>query len=235
MKSKGQGIEAITVPRKKLAEAEKVRYRVYSTPTEFTAVIAESALMAVKVSGIAKPHKIVRDLPTEGIAVESRKMTQVDTVVLNTNAATPVKKLVARIDDVVESKVDFKPMNIGDLQHKGVHRARILSPEMVSEIIEQHARVAMAGADAPKPAPAEVKPEAPVPAAPVTEEVAPSPATTNQPAVAEPVPEPEPQDSIEDRITQMAGEILPSAEEVRAGPQEEPNLSPEEVEKLLNG
>ncbi|MEJ0010116.1 MAG: hypothetical protein WDN72_06160 [Alphaproteobacteria bacterium] len=46
-----QELEAITVRRARVADAGKVRYRVYSTPTEFIAVIAESALMAVKVAG----------------------------------------------------------------------------------------------------------------------------------------------------------------------------------------
>jgi hypothetical protein len=63
MKSKPTGIESIAIRRAVIADSDKVRYRVYSSPTEFIAVIAESALMAVKVSGISKPHKIVRDLP----------------------------------------------------------------------------------------------------------------------------------------------------------------------------
>ncbi|MFZ4540357.1 MAG: hypothetical protein ACOYNL_00925 [Rickettsiales bacterium] len=209
MKSKPQGIEALTIRRAAVADADKVRYRVYSTPAEFIAVIAESALMAVKVSGIPKPHKIVRDLPTEGITVNARKMAAMDAnavrVSLQTHYTEQKKQLVVDIKtpetpEHIKAAL-FRPMNIGDLQHKGQTRARILPPEMVNEIIEKHTKATM-------------------PTLPTTQQ--------EQPTLAEAPPEP-PLDPKE-RLMQMA-------QEMPASPSEPPNkeLSPEEVEKLLNG
>ena len=162
MKPKQQAIEALTVRRAVVADADKVRYRVYSTPTEFIAVIAESALMAVKVSGIAKPHKIVRDLPTEGIAIEAKKMAVRDAGLARVSIGTkqseaPLSRLVAEIPtlDPSAKASSFKPMHIGDLQRGGPARARILPPEMLTEIIEQHSKSSL-------PPPPADEPSAPV-------------------------------------------------------------------------
>jgi hypothetical protein len=159
MKSKPTGIESIAIRRAVIADSDKVRYRVYSSPTEFIAVIAESALMAVKVSGISKPHKIVRDLPTEGIAIEAKKMASIDPnalrITLPTEKTESEKQLVAQLgaerNMEKEKQESFKAMNIADLQNKGGPRARILPPEMLSEIIEQHTRATMPQAASPEP------------------------------------------------------------------------------------
>jgi hypothetical protein len=50
-----------------------------------------------------------------------------------------------------EKQESFKAMNIADLQNKGGPRARILPPEMLSEIIEQHTRTTMPQAASPEP------------------------------------------------------------------------------------
>jgi hypothetical protein len=216
MKSKPTVIEAITLRRATIADTDKVRYRVYSTPTEFIAVIAESALMAVKVAGIRKPHKIVRDLPTEGVAIEAKKMAAIDTAAAR--IAMPVKKtdkpeqLSAELKPVDPNLIQtlFRPMNIGDLQAKGISRARILPPELLSEIIEQHARSTMPQAPvAPPPAPVQQVPE---------------------PAPVSPVP-PEPEPTPQERIVEMAKDVVPPAPE----PEGDVELSAEEVAKLLNG
>ena len=214
MKSKHSEIEAITIRRATLADTDKVRYRVYSSPTEFIAVIAESALMAVKVSGIRKPHKIVRDLPTEGVAIEAKKMAAVDHAAAR--IALPVKqlekseKLIAPVKEMDPNarQALFKPMTIGDLRSKGQVRARILPPELLNEILEQHAKAA-------------TPPIAP-PAAPEPGAVMPEPFTP--PAPAPVVPELSPQE----RILEMTKD-LPKAE-----PEAERELTPEEVEALLN-
>ena len=219
MKSKHSGIEAITIRRASIADTDKVRYRVYSTPTEFIAVIAESALMAVKVSGIRKPHKIVRDLPTEGVAIEAKKMAAIDTAAAR--ISLPVKKFerpdqlnaeLKPVDPNLKQSL-FRPMNISDLQAKGIGRARILPPELLNEIIEQHAKAAMPQAPAAPPVPVQ---EAPVPVA--------------VPFV-EPAPVAPPELTQQDRIYEMAKDVVPPAAE----PEGEVVLSPEEVAKLLNG
>lgn len=216
MKSKPTGIEAITIRRAIIADTDKVRYRVYSTATDFIAVIAESALMAVKVSGIKKPHKIVRDLPTEGVAIEAKKMAAIDTAAAR--IAMPVKRIekpeqlsaeLKAIDPNLKQSL-FKPMTISDLQAKGIGRARILPPELLNEIIEQHAKATM--------------PQAPVPPPPAPVQEAPPPAP-------EPMALPEPELSQQERIVEMAKDVVPPAPE----PEGNVELSAEEVAKLLNG
>ncbi|MES2984778.1 MAG: hypothetical protein V4735_06305 [Pseudomonadota bacterium] len=213
LKSPAQGIESIAVRRATVTDADKVRYRVYSTPSEFIAVIAESALMAVRVSGVKKPHKIVRDLPTEGIAVEARKMAAVqpsdERISIPTTRKAGNGSLTTEMAPQNEVKASlFQPMAIGDLQGNGLKRARILPPELISQIIEDHAKSVAATvaqveaiAEAPRPAP----------------------------------PEPVPEESLstEEKITRMAAEMFPS--ESAAPIDADVKLSPEEVEKLLHG
>jgi len=215
MKQTPKGMEALTIRRAVVADADKVRYRVYSSPTEFIAVIAESALMAVKVSGVTKPHKIVRDLPTQGITIGAQKMAVRDAGLARVAMTTkqpdaPLSRLVAEIatQDPAAKTSAFKPMQIGDLQRGGSVRARILPPEMLNEIIEQHSKATLP----PQPV------DEPIAATPALEHIVQLP--------------PVPQTTTEERVMQMAEEMLPSAAVT-----DEPNsvLSPEEVEKLLNG
>lgn len=213
MKSK-QGIESITVRRANIADADKVRYRVYSTATDFIAVIAESALMAVKVSGVKKPHKIVRDLPTEGIAIEAKKMAARDPeaarITLSTAKHDGGKRLITDLlsrEQMVKDPL-FRPMALGDLQRQGVVRARILPPEMLTEIIEEYTKATMTPAQPAVAAPVNPLPEA--------------------------IVQPDAELSTKERIAQLANEALPGTKDVTA-PGEEKVLSPEEVEKLLNG
>jgi hypothetical protein len=220
MKSKPKVIQPLTIRRAVVADTDKVRYRVYSTPTKFIAVIAESALMAVKVSGITKPHKIVRDLPTEGIAIGAKKMATQDNQLPRVNIPTQhtpkptrLSTQVADIDPDARQAL-FRPMNIGDLQHGGTVRARILPPDLLSEIIEQHAKAHIPSA-----------PATPAPPAPDLQ-----PTYAPAPVIA-PI-SPPPQLSPTERLLQAAEEVLPAANHAAA---EQPTLSPEEVEKLLNG
>jgi hypothetical protein len=220
MKSRNQGIEQITVRRANVADTDKVRYRVYSTPVDFIAVIAESALMAVKVSGVSKPHKIVRDLPTEGIAIEAKKMSAIPTnpekVTLPSKQTERKKQVIAEIPqlDAAAKQAAFKPMMIADLQRQTSMRARILPPEMVTQIIEEHSKTAATSAP-PAPAPA---------------------AASVAPPVPDPIFEAAPTMSDSERLLKMADAVLPATTISAAAPSEATTeLSPEEVEKLLNG
>lgn len=218
MKAKPGTLESIAVRRAVVADADKVRYRVYSSPTEFIAVIAESALMAVKVAGIKKPHKIVRDLPTEGIAIEAKKMAaindaEVARMALPTAKTTEdkhqVKDFAPRVAPAKESL--FKPMNLGDLQSSSGNRARIIPPDLLNEIIEEHTK-------------AHMPVQAPLPEA--------VPATAPTSAVDDvALPVAPPRETTKESLMEMADDLLPPSEPKA---QETP-LSPEEVEKLLNG
>lgn len=68
-------LKPIALKRKAVAQNERVRYRVYVTPDEFVAVIAENALMAMKLSGITAPLRIMRDLPLTQSSIESERLT----------------------------------------------------------------------------------------------------------------------------------------------------------------
>ncbi len=228
-------LESIAIRRASIQDADKVRYRVYSSPTEFVAVIAENALLAVKASGVENPHKIMRDLPTEGIAIEAAKMAQVqDNAPRITLPTTPKKMGELKLEDIPDAHMrnlePFVPMGLADLQNKGKPRARILPPQMLTEIIEQYQQNhAPEVAPAPPPAPA---PE-PVAALPAEEiPVAPVPSFEEQ-VIAAPVAQ-----TVEERIARLADEVLPpknATEENPLAALEDPTLSADEVEKLLNG
>ena len=121
---------------------------------------------------------------------------------------------VAELADApTEPKSPFVPVGVADMQYKGAARARILPPDMLSEIIEEHAK-SVASQAAPEPAPV-----AEIPAPPVA---------------AEPAPEPEPEISQLDKVTQMADEVLPPSGTTTTKNPDGPVLSPDEVKKLLN-
>lgn len=131
-KMNGQGLEALAVRRTALADSDKVRYRVYRSATEYVAVIAESALMAVKVSGVADPQRIVRDLPSEGVAIHAERMEKGDSgarvslalekVVKETQFSMPAPEAHGPHDG-------FVPLQLRDLDQKRGRSMRILSPQ----------------------------------------------------------------------------------------------------------
>lgn len=192
MKKPAQGIEAIAVKRATLADADKVRYRVYRTEQDFVAVIAESALMAMKVSGISTPHRIVRDLPSEGIAIEARRMAKDEgtiTVPLATERSKPEGRLTAEIEIREPAPGSgFIPMQVKDFERKKTPWARILSPHEVEQ-----AQAAAKPATAPPP-PAAMAPPPPPPA-PEPEPVIEAPPAPPEPVATAPEPSPPPADT----------------------------------------
>lgn len=139
-------LEHISIRRVTIADEDKVRYRVYTSPVEFVAVIAESALMAIKVSGIRQPHKIVRDLPTAGVAMDADRLSKMEE--LSERVALAIEKtegLEKRVADLLpreeaEAGIPFQPMTLNDLQSQDQVRPRILSAQMLSEIIDEHSK-----------------------------------------------------------------------------------------------
>lgn len=127
-----KGIEAIAVKRAAIADSDKVRYRVYTGPDDYIAVIAESALMAVKVAGIAEPYRIIRDLPSEGISLKAEKLAKVADAEPVPLAIAPKEK---KKDEPVEvgavqaTSPDFVPMQLRDLEIRKSRTLTILSPK----------------------------------------------------------------------------------------------------------
>lgn len=177
LQSHARGMEAITVRRTKVVDADKVRYRVYSNPSEFIAVIAESALMAVKVSGIKEPHRIVRDLPTEGVAVEAAKIARAEAeekVAFSTTMRTSRTMFKTEITPPGNTAAErFIPMKLRDLNAKQKFEGFVIPHEILNQLIEAVRK------PAPDPPPAPAKAEPATPAADLSSEL-----------VAEPAPEP---------------------------------------------
>lgn len=204
-----EDMEAMVLRRATFADSDKVRYRVYRSEGDFVAVIAESALMAMKTSGIMNPHRIVRDLPSENITIEAQRMSKVSDappVMMSLEPNRPDnKRLSAEMPTAPPVPLDsqFVAMQIKDFQKKKKQMAwaRVLTPEMVEQV---------QAAAKQEPAPPAPPVAAPLPAASMPD---PDP-------VMEALPEPQPE---------------PAAQAAPA-PMGDPDvLSEEEVQKLLNG
>ncbi len=227
-------IQTIDVRRAVVADADQVRYRVYSSPIEFVAVIADNALLAVKMSGIQAPYKIMRDFPTDGMAIEAKRMA---TIKVPEKFSLPTERVVDKTGGKTSLNAapptvqeSFVPMDVVSLQHKQSQRKRILPPDMLYDIIETHVREAMA---APKRAVETVVTETVVTETvqPVTEATAALPADDAEMAILS-APTTVPQEQV---VTQLANEILPpSTQSPVTGTPEGDSLSSDDVEKLLN-
>ncbi len=201
-----EGMEALGLKRATFEGNDKVRYRVYREEGDFVAVIAESALMAMKVSGIMNPHRIVRDLPNEHVTIEAQRLSKTADnapVMMALQQKNPERtRLNAEMNETPPTPLNdrFVPMKVKDLDQKNSKPwARVLTPDMVEQ--------AQAKAAPPEPKPEPVAPPAP----------------PSQPE-PEPVQEPEPE------LAPEPAEAPPSE------PAGDPDvLSEEEVQKLLNG
>lgn len=133
----GSTIEALAVKRARFAEGEKVRYRVYRGEEDFIVVIAENALMAVKVSGITEPVRIVRDIPGRGL-MESDQLTTADdqkTPFATQPKEAPKPLAVTHEVPATPSRPDFVPMALRELQKPMPRRLRILSAEEMAQLM----------------------------------------------------------------------------------------------------
>lgn len=182
----GYGIESLALRRASVVDADKVRYRVYRTADDFIAVIAESALMAVKVSGITEPYRIVRDLPSEGITIQAEKMAQRTDE--HVNVATAFKEkmnFTTMAREAAPTDANFVPMRLRDFERGSSRRLRVLPPDTVMEFVAKPA-----SKPAPPPAlpPEPIAEAAPVAAAPAEVIVE---AVPIEPTPAAPAPEAE--------------------------------------------
>lgn len=114
-------ISVLSLRKAELIDADKARYLVYRTPKDFVAVIAESALMAIKVSGVTNPHRVVRDLPTSTVAIDAERMVKVAAaeapkVSVSIEHHTPnTEPLIVRLREKKRTPA-FAPMTVGDFK-----------------------------------------------------------------------------------------------------------------------
>ena len=210
-------MESIALKRAAVVDADKVRYRVYRAPDDYVAVIAESALLAMRASGIDTPYRIVRDLPTEGIAIEAKRLQQqheapriVMPTALREKAEGLKVEMPAPVTAEAVKSADFVPMQVKDFQKKKqAPWARILTSNMVEPIEGTAGMLKVKKNEAPIAVP----------------EPMPVPATVMPPPPAEPLAEAPPPAPVE-----AAPQPAPAPEPAQEGP-----LSEDEVQQLLNG
>jgi hypothetical protein len=164
----GQAMESISLRRAVVTDADKVRYRVYRSPVDFVAVIAESALMAVRLAGIENPYRVVRDLPAEESMLEADRMVARDgnelTVELTTVMREKAKPTTVTQHAPTPLDADFVPMKLRELPAKFTAQAMVLPPGAFSDQPYEEPPPAAA-----KPAPSSVPPEPKAPEAPKAE------------------------------------------------------------------
>lgn len=207
-------IEPLALRRATIVDRDKIRYRVYRAPNDFVAVIAENALMAMRIADITKPYKILRDLPASQLELASERIERTQEDVSLALAPQEMGELFAHMpspEEVAAQVEGFTPLSIGELQREETRRSSIIPPEMIQDIISEH----QLHGPAPSP-PAAPEPSAPAPAPP-------PPTPTLTPA----------------KLLQMADEILPPPQAEATGDAvaralQDGVLTPEEVEKLLN-
>lgn len=152
-----QEMEALALKRASFAEGEKVRYRVYRTATDYVAVIAENALMAMKLAQIESPVRIQRDTAMGGV-VESGRLAKSDESVALATAprVNAVQELPIAPPSQIEEASPFVPIGLSDLQRKDTKRVRILSALELAALMGGDAQEAAApdmhdAPPAPKP------------------------------------------------------------------------------------
>ena len=147
-------LKPVALKRKALAQGDKVRYRVYKNPTEFVAVIAENALMAMKMSGVGNPHRILRDLPLAGNSLDAGHLVphhmQPTAFIRPHKVAEAPKEFVAAREKNAEEK-GFQPLHIGQIsQHKKDHPSTI-DVHVLLQALEEAAERARAEHEASPP------------------------------------------------------------------------------------
>jgi hypothetical protein len=171
-------LESVSVRHAQVTDGKQVRYFVYRTPTDYVAVIAESALMALKLAEIKSPYKILRDLPMSGKdPIAAERLTPAESGDKFTLSLTEAAEKVsfAEIPPVKDPHADFAVMKLADLHRHKYKEEFILTP--------QHMMDKLAAMSAPKPEPA-------APLAASEPEPAPAPVSEPAPTAAvEPAPD----------------------------------------------
>ena len=139
-------LESLSVRHAQVTDGKQVRYFVYRTPTDYVAVIAESALMALKLAEIPSPYKIVRDLPLSGrdaLASDRLSPAEIGDKFTLSLAEAPEKVNHVDIPIVKNPLADFSAMKLADLHRHKLKNQLIVTPQQMLE--------KLTAASAPKP------------------------------------------------------------------------------------
>ncbi|MBN8543028.1 MAG: hypothetical protein J0M34_02055 [Alphaproteobacteria bacterium] len=163
MKPRPEHLEVLTLKQNRFADPDRVRYRVYQSSSEYIAVIAESALMAIRISGVKDPFKVVRDVPNAYSSIENG-MVQIEETSERVPMPTVKPDIKAFVNEVAaKAAEDFITLALADLHHKKISNEGVISRHDGMKSLR----------DMPEAAPTLVKAPEPVKPAPVIEEPAP--------------------------------------------------------------
>lgn len=139
MKQPPKSMQHLTIKRIPVKNADTVRYRVYTSADEFVAVIAENALMAMKLTGINEPYKVVRDLISEEGSVPAEVLDR-EKAELMSLITVPEKKAHTKPDlmQFTNPSVDgFKPLSMGELRKdESILESVLKSPKLI-QVLEE--------------------------------------------------------------------------------------------------
>ena len=131
-------MQGFAVRHTRIVDRDKVRYRVYKNSTEYVAVIAENALMAMKLAAIDTPHKIIRDLIDENTPLAQARLREVE-------GSEHVEFSLQQKDEVVESNFEyrepkgleafFQPMTLGQINEEKVDSVEVMESDNILEKI----------------------------------------------------------------------------------------------------
>lgn len=111
-------IKPVSLKRKAILDSDKVRYKVYISAHEYVVVIAPNALMALKLSGIENPVRVLRDVPMSKPSVEEKRVVvhnERATAFLRPDMPLPqAKGFIAQMgDSAPNEKAAFEPISLG--------------------------------------------------------------------------------------------------------------------------
>ena len=251
-------MQGFAVRHTRIIDRDKIRYRVYRTSTEYIAVIAENALMAMKLSGIDAPHKIIRDLIDENTPIAQARLREAE-------ESERVEFSLSQKDTSLESNFEYRapkepeaffvPMTLGQINEEKVETQGVRAGQEIIAGIEidpmEYARATRTDDAERMHAETEQQALPQEPAMPVEQPPAPAEEAELQPepaqeeVVAEPVQEMEAPEPVAPPVEEALAEETPAEEaepqeavaaeepvEEKAPPQEG-EMPPDEVARLL--
>ena len=251
-------MQGFAVRHTRIVDRDKVRYRVYKNSTEYVAVIAENALMAMKLAAIDTPHKIIRDLIDENTPLTQARLREVE-------GSEHVEFSLQQKDEVVESNFEyrepkgleafFQPMTLGQINEEKVDSVEVMESDNILEKIsidpmeyarstrtDDAERISSMSEEASSPIEPQAETAAPEP---LVEEQQPA-QVVEQETVSDATPtefaqeEPQQEVAVEMPIEESAHEVAESepleAAEANSSEEKEPSeeeMPPDEVARLL--
>lgn len=197
MRPRPDHLDPLILKKAQLTHANQVRYRVYQSASEYIVVVAESALMALRIAGVKNPYKILRDIPAAGAAVEKGEVQLPESGEMVPLPVAHKAEQSLKFEQLQEHEGEpFVGMELQDIHKRRLASANILTPqEGMDHFVDMPANAPTLSA--PMAAPQSQKPMVAAPAAPPEISVAP------------PEPQPKQDDGVlsQDDIAKLLGDV----------------------------